>query len=109
MLRILTLTAGLLAATTAAATAHSNAARIDEQAMLIEQGRRDGSITWSEARKLRKDQAEIARVKALFEADGRLTRAEKRILFRMQDAAEARIEVEASDLQRRRFLPRITR
>ena len=90
-----------------AALAHSNDARLDEQSAYIEQGRRDGSITWLEGRQLRKDQREIERVKSALEADGRLTREEKRVLYKMQDAAEDHIEAEATDARHRAsWLPR---
>ena len=90
-----------------AALAHSNDARLDEQAATIEEGRREGSITWLEGRKLRKDQREIERVKAAMEADGHLSREEKRVLYRMQDAAEDHIEAEATDTRHRAsWLPR---
>lgn len=97
-------------ASVSAALAHSNEARLDEQAAYIEEGRRDGSITWLEGRKLRKDQREIERVKAALEADGHLTREEKRVLYKMQDAAETHIETEANDARHRAsWLPRVGR
>ncbi|MEQ1577566.1 MAG: hypothetical protein ABL894_07935 [Hyphomicrobium sp.] len=104
------LASALVLAGAGAALAHSNDARIEEQAELIEQGREVGAITWREGRQLRKDQREIARVKAALEADGRLTRNEKHVLFKMQDAAEARIEAEANDSwHRASWLPRFGR
>ena len=85
MSRLITLAAGLLIASSAAALAHSVEARFEEQ-------------------------AEIARVKAELEADGNLSRADKRILFGLQDQAESNIEAEATDtLHRALFLPRIGR
>lgn len=110
MSRTIALAAALLLSSTALALAHSNAARLDEQAGMIEDGRRSGEITWLEGRKLRKEQREIARVKAIFEADGKLTREEKRVLFRMQDQAGEHIEAEATDRWHRViWLPRIGR
>ena len=99
----------LIAASTAA-SAHSNDERLSDQAQAIEQGRRDGSITWREGRALRKDQREIAAVKADFEVDGHLSRTEKKILFKMQDTAEDHIESEANDNRHRAWwLPRFGR
>ncbi len=104
------LTAGLVLATATAALAHSNEARQAEQAYAIEEGRQDGSITWREGRALRKDQREIARVKDALEADGRLSRDDKRVLYQLQDQTEARIDTEASDSwYRPRWLPRFGR
>jgi outer membrane lipopolysaccharide assembly protein LptE/RlpB len=100
----------LMLAGAGSALAHSNEARQDEQAQAIEQGRRDGSITWTEGRQLRKDQREIAEVKASFEADGYLSRQEKRVLHKMQTEADARIDAEANDSRpRASFLPRFGR
>jgi hypothetical protein len=110
MTKIIVLAAGFMVATSAAALAHSNEARLSEQAGMIEEGRRDGSITWREGWKLRREQREIQRVKASLEADGRLSRADKRILFRMQDLAEGHIIGEATDRWRRLWwLPRVGR
>lgn len=110
MSRLITLAAGLLIASSAAALAHSVEARFEEQAGMIESGRQNGSITWREGRALRKEQAEIAHVKAELEADGSLSRADKRILFGLQDQAESNIQAEATDtLHRALFLPRIGR
>jgi ferredoxin-NADP reductase len=89
--------AGILAAASASAFAHSNDARQTEQWNIIEQGRNDGSITWREGLKLRRQQAEIARIEAEMKADGRLSRAEKRLLHRRQDQAQNNIVREASD------------
>jgi hypothetical protein len=98
------------AAGSTGALAHSNEARQIEQAQDIEQGRRDGSITWREGHALRKDQREIAAVKAEFEEDGRLTRREKKILNNMQDSAESHIASEATDSWHRPWwLPRFGR
>ena len=108
MSRIVTLAAGLLVATSATAFAHSNDARQEEQAALIESGRQDGSITWREGLKLRKEQREIDRVEAEFREDGNLTRHERRLLHEMQDEAEEHIASEASDgWHRLWFLPRV--
>lgn len=92
------------------AMAHSNEARQFEQADQIEEGRRDGSITWREGQVLRKDQREIAHVKEVMEADGKLTRDEKHVLYKLQDAAQDHIDDEANDTWHRAWwLPRIAR
>jgi hypothetical protein len=104
------LTTGLVLTTATAALAHSNEARQMEQAYAIEDGRRDGSITWREGRLLRKDQIEISRVKSALEDDGRLSNSDKRVLYKMQDEAEARIAAEANDTWHRPWwLPRFAR
>jgi hypothetical protein len=104
------LAATFVLAAAGSALAHSSEARLDEQAHQIEQGRRDGSITWREGRELRKEQREIAEVKSSFEADGYLSRSEKKILQNMQDAADHRIETEANDnTHRASWLPRFGR
>lgn len=110
MLKLVTMTAAALFATSAAALAHSNEARLAEQSAMIEQGRETGAITWREGRALRKEQAAIARAKADLETDGRLSRADKRLLFKMQDEAESHIASEASDgWHRPWWLPRVGR
>lgn len=104
---------GLLIATSASAFAGPSRADIDarEQRQLgrIEQGRQDGSITWTEGLKLRAEQKRIAETEARLMADGRLSKQERRVLDRMQDEAARHITDEASDSQRRRFLPRFGR
>ena len=97
----------VLTATSVTALAHSNSARFEEQQDWIEQGRRDGTITWREGLKLRAEQARIARNKSALESDGRLSRSDRRELYRMQDRAEAHIVRESSDRWRRPWwLPR---
>ena len=108
MNRILTLTGALLMAGTSAAFAHSNEARQIEQRTAIEEGRQNGTITWREGRRLRKEQAEIMRVEAELKADGHLSTRDKRILHAMQNEAQGHILAEETDRQRRwRFLPRV--
>ncbi len=108
MFRTIAIAAAVLSATSAAALAHSNDARLSEQTSAIELGRTDGSITWREGRKLKKEQAEIARVRAGFEADGKLTKNEQRILHEMQTQSEAHIVAESNDGWRRwKLLPRV--
>jgi hypothetical protein len=108
MTKTATLAAGILIAGTLTASAHSNEARMEEQRDVIEQGRIDGSITWTEGIALRKEQARIARVKSALESDGRLSRADKRVLFRLQDEAEGHIIAEQTDRRHRWWrLPRV--
>lgn len=113
MSKIAFIAAALLAATSASAFAHPTKGAIDarEQRQLgqIEQGRQDGSITWTEGLKLRAEQKRIASAEAGFAADGRLSRKERQILDRMQDDAARHITEEANDNHRRRFLPRFGR
>lgn len=100
----------LLTMTNGAALAHSNNIRQQEQLDWIDQGRRDGSITWTEGLRLRREQAVIAERKAEFEADGRLSRADKRELYEMQDRAEDHIAHEATNgWHRVWWLPRFGR
>lgn len=110
MSKIITLAATALVATTGVALAHSNEARQAEQQAWIEQGRQDGSITWREGRKLRKQQAEIARVEEELSEDGRLSRTDRRVLHKLQDEAAESIDSEATDRWRRWWwLPRVGR
>lgn len=110
MIKIGAAALGLLAATTVAASAHSNEERLAEQMYKIELGRQSGAITWREGLKLRKEQREIARLENELSADGRLTRSERRLLHKMQNAADAHIRREANDgWYRWWWLPRIGR
>lgn len=113
MSKIAFIATGLLVASAASAFAEPSRADIDvrEQRQLgrIEQGRQDGSITWTEGLRLRGEQKRIAETEARFMADGRLSKQERRVLDRMQDAAARHITEEANDDQRRRFLPRFGR
>ncbi len=100
--------AALVVTGAAGASAHSNEARQIEQRLAIEKGRQTGALTWTEGRKLRKEQAEIMRVESALKADGRLSARDKRILHRLQDNAEGHIVAEKTDrLRRWRFLPRV--
>lgn len=102
------LTAGILLASTVVASAHSTEARIEEQRDVIEQGRQDGSITWREGLKLRKQQAEIAQRRAQLLADGHLSRKDRRELNGMLDKSEHSIISEENDSWRRLWwLPRV--
>ena len=54
----------VLAASSGAALAHSNDVRQREQNAWIESGRNNGTITWREGKKLRREQAAIGRIEA---------------------------------------------
>lgn len=110
MIRTTVLALASLTALPAVAAAHSNDARLTEQAGMIERGRQDGAITWTEGMKLRQEQRQIERVLADFNADGRLTQKERRIVHGLQDTAEASI-ADAIDNYRHRIsgLPRVGR
>jgi hypothetical protein len=97
MNNIALIAAGILAATSTIAAAHSNDARQAEQWNQIEQGRNNGSITWREGIKLRRQQAEVARIEAEMKADGRLSRNERRALHQVQDQTQNSISREAND------------
>lgn len=97
MNKILPIAFAALATSSTFALAHSTDARQAEQYRSIEQGRRDGSITWREGIKLRHEQAQIARVENHLKADGRYTRSERRAVHALQDEARRDIRREAND------------
>jgi hypothetical protein len=110
MSRTLALAFAVLAASTAGALAHSNSQHRHDQQSAIELGRQDGSITWREGRRLRRELAEIARVERAFLADGHLSGQERRILREMRRDADALIAAEANDNYHRwSILPRVGR
>lgn len=90
---------------------HRVDARQSDQSQRIEQGRRDGSITWLEGVKLRAEQRRIEAAEKAFKSDdGRIDRTEHRQLMAMQDAASQHIRAEAHDGQARQsWLPRIAK
>jgi Spy/CpxP family protein refolding chaperone len=99
-----------LAASSTLALAHSNDARQNEQADWIEQGRNNGTITWTEGIKLRREQREIARIEASMKDDGRLSRDERQTLHKLQDNAQNGIVRESADgWHRPWWLPRFGR
>lgn len=110
MIRTTAFALAALMALPTVASAHGNDARMTEQAGMIERGRQDGSITWTEGLKLRQEQRQIARVYADFMSDGRLTTQERRIVHRLQNEAERNI-FRAADNNRQRLsvLPRVGR
>lgn len=114
MKKLAFIAATALLASTAVASAHSRSndvnARQDRQAIAIEEGRKNGTITWREGLKLQKEQREIAATEAQFRADGRLSKSERQTLKSMQDEAAANIAHEKHDgWKRPAFLPRVGR
>lgn len=108
MKTISVIAAALILGSSASAFAHSNQARQEEQRDVIEQGRMDGSITWREGIKLRKQQATIAQRRHQLLSDGYLSRKDRRELHKLQDKAEVAIEHEQNDGWRRLWwLPRV--
>lgn len=76
----------ILALTATAASADRIDARRDYQLRQIEAGRDSGALTWREGRKLRRQQAAIARTEYQMRADGHLSRSERETLRDMQHA-----------------------
>lgn len=102
-----TLTLLALTATATAASADRLNDRRDDQLRQIEIGRETGAITWREGRRLRKEQAAIARAEYDMRADGHLSREERYELREMQSEAGANIAHQRSDGWRRPWwLPR---
>lgn len=97
MTKILPIAFAALAASSTLAFAHSNDVRQAQQYRWIEHGRQDGSITWREGIKLRREQAEIARIENELKADGRYTRFDKRAVHALQNKAQRDITREAND------------
>lgn len=107
-LTALTLTVLALTATTV--SAHSINERRDHQLRQIEAGRESGALTWREGRKLRRQQATIARAEHHMRSDGHLSRTERRVLSDMQHDAQVRIVHEKHDGWRRpRWLRRVAK
>jgi hypothetical protein len=103
-----TLALGILMATTAGALAAGSVQRSADHAYEIEQGRKDGSITWREGIKLRKEQREIANLRMAYKADGYLSASERRVLRKKQNTAANHIDNESTDGWRRLWwLPRV--
>jgi hypothetical protein len=73
--------------------------RIARQEARIEQGVRNGSLTRSEAARLRRDEARLKQQRARAKADGVVTRKERAALQREADRMDRRIAVEKHDTQ----------
>jgi hypothetical protein len=96
--RVLVLALTAVVATTGLAAADPGHNRIDQreaqQRAAIKDGRRDGSITFLEAWRLRREQARIATLEAKFKRDGGLSPSERRELRFAQDDASRHIYAE---------------
>ncbi len=99
-----------LAASSTVALADRVDQRQSKQLNRIDAGRDNGTITWREGLKLRREQALIARTEAQFKADGRVTRDEKQALNALQNNASNHIVRETHDGWRRAWwMPRFGR
>jgi hypothetical protein len=81
----------------------------ERQRSHVEQGRNDGSITWTEKYSLSREQARIEQLEREALADGRLDRDEYRTLRQAQDDAARHIHTERHDNQVRGFWWRLWR
>jgi hypothetical protein len=97
------LIAVLVAAGAGTAHAHDYGSRIDAreaaQARRIEQGRRNGQLTWYETRKLLSEQRRIHRMEAWARRDGYISREEAVRIGRAQNRAARHIYQESHDGQ----------
>lgn len=110
MKKIILATATVLVAMTAAASADTISRRQDYQADRIEQGRRTGTITWTEGLKLRAEQKRIARTEEAYRDKGYLTRSDRRDLRHMQNEASAHItQKKTNSWYRAWWAPRVGR
>ncbi len=100
MTRTLLAAAAVLGTLTTGAMADRIDQRQATQAERIEQGRRSGELTRSEASSLRAEQARIADLERRAKADGVVTRQEARVLNRAQHEAGRHISQESHDSQR---------
>ena len=97
MKRLLPLVAAALLTLTLAGSTSADARtpRVDRRQACqhgrIQQGVRTGSLTPHEAMRLRRGQAKVSRMEWRAKADGRITRAERVHLQRMQDFQSQRI------------------
>jgi hypothetical protein len=110
MYKIGTLAIALLATSSAAAFAGRVDDRREHQFYKIEEGRQDGSITWTEGLKLRGEQKKISKVESILKSDGYLSRKDRRILNKMQNKAAYDIGSQSNDRwQRVWWMPRFGR
>lgn len=104
-------TLGTLVLAAGDAKAHSNwrynrynyETREARQNALIQQGWRNGSLTWRELRNLRREQARVDHLEHRFLADGRMTWRERLALAHAQDHAVRHIQHERHDSESRRW------
>ena len=93
------LVAGLLAAPAFAQTAATEVQRDVNQQTRIEAGLKSGQLNTTEAAKLEREQARIAKAEQGALKDGKLSKREQRRIDRMQDAASADIHAQKHDAQ----------
>lgn len=104
----LALIASIAVPAVASATTIDN--RQERQAERIENGRNNGSITWTEGIKLRAEQRRIARTETALKSDGYLSKSDRAKLTEMQNDASQNIRSESNDGWHRLFgLPRVGR
>ncbi len=105
MSKTLVTAAAAVAVTMTLAAAPAFADRVDQrqfnQERRIEQGLRDGSLTRSEATRLKAEQDRIAAMERQAERDGRVTRDERARLDAAQDQASRHIRAEKHDSESR--------
>jgi hypothetical protein len=110
MIRVTSIALAALVAVPAVASAYTIEDRKAIQSYKIEQGRKDGSITWREGLKLRSEQRKIERTEAALKEKGYLTKRDRRELSQMQSNAAKHIYAEKNDRWYRAwFLPRVGR
>jgi hypothetical protein len=114
MIRTTALALATLVAVPAVAGAHGTNDRYNDrygyQSERIEHGRQNGSITWREGLKLRKEQRHIYHAQQRFYSDGYLSRYERLRLQSLRRSANRHIAYEAHDSWRRKWwLPRVGR
>jgi CRISPR/Cas system-associated endoribonuclease Cas2 len=93
------LVAGLLAAPAFAQTAATEVQRDVNQQTRIEAGLKSGQLNTTEAAKLEREQARIAKAEQGALKDGKLSKREQRRIDRMQDSASADIHAQKHDAQ----------
>lgn len=93
------LVAGLLAAPAFAQTAATEVQRDVNQQTRIEAGLKSGQLNTTEAARLEREQARIAKAEQGALKDGKLNKREQRKIDRMQDSASADIKAQKHDAQ----------
>lgn len=93
------LVAGLLAAPAFAQTAATEVQRDVNQQTRIEAGLKSGQLNTTEAARLEREQARIAKTEQGALKDGKLNKREQRKIDRMQDSANADINRQKHDAQ----------
>ncbi len=110
MIRTIALALATLVAVPAVASAYTYNDRYGHQSDRIERGRQNGSITWREGLKLRKEQRHIYHAQRRFNSDGYLSRYERLRLQSLRRSANRHIAYESHDSWRRKWwLPRVGR